>query len=99
MNKSSLISSASSTGWIPVRNYYAKTLIQSQRPSCNKAMSAFHRYRLDKRRILACICGYRCCVNEEEYEALTGLCFTCGKEGCCANDHRFIGVIPAGMGL
>jgi len=99
MNKRNLISSAGSAGFIPVRNYYAKTLIQSQCPSCKMPMPVFQRYRLDKKRILACICGYRCYVNEEEYEALTGLCFTCGKEGCCANDHRFIGVIPAGMGL
>jgi len=97
--KSSLINSASSASWISVRNYYTKLLIQSQCPSCNKPMPAFHRYRLDKRRILACTCGYRRCVNEDEYETITGLCFVCGKQYCCANDHRFIGVIPAGMGL
>ena len=96
--KSSLISSASAAGLIPARDY-TRALIQSSCPSCKKPMPAFHRYRLDKRRILACTCGYKHCVSEDEYEALTGLCFTCGKEGCCASDHRFNGVIPAGIGL
>jgi hypothetical protein len=98
MNKRNLISSASSTGWIPVRDY-TRALIQSQCPSCKKEMPVFQKYRLDKRRILACTCGYRRCVNEDEYETITGLCFVCGKQDCCANDHRFIGMIPAGMGL
>ena len=96
--KSSLISSASAAGLIPVRDY-TRALIQSQCPSCKKQMPAFHRYRLDKRRILACICGCRRCVNEDEYEDITGLCFVCGAPDCCASDHRFNGVIPAGMGL
>lgn len=96
--QNSLISTANSAGWIPVRDY-TRALIESQCPSCRKQMPAFHRYRLDKKRVLSCSCGYRRCVNEDEYEAITCLCFTCGKEGCCANDHRFIGLTPAGSGL
>jgi hypothetical protein len=98
MNKRNLISSASFARLIPVRDY-TRALIQSQCPFCKKQMPSFHRYRLDKRRILACTCGYKRCVNEDEYEAITELCFICGKSGCCASDHRFNGVIPAGMGL
>ena len=95
--KSSLISSASAVGLIPVRDY-TRALIKSQCPSCNKPMPSFHRYRLSKEKILACICGYRRCVSEDEYERLTGRCFVCGKKGCTGYDHRFHGKL-IGMGF
>ncbi|MDA3790183.1 MAG: hypothetical protein PF503_17035 [Desulfobacula sp.] len=99
MNKKSiLISTAMSISWIPVTDN-TQTFIQSPCPSCNRQMMVFQRSRFEKERTFACICDYRHRMNEGEYEVLTGLCFTCGKEECCANDHRFIGVIPAGMGL
>jgi len=89
MNKeSSLTSSSSAVGLIPVRDY-TRALIQSQCPSCKKPMPAFQRHRLSQEKILVCICGYRRCVCEEEYERLTSRCGVCGKKGCTGYDHRF----------
>lgn len=85
--KSSLISSSSYSNWVPVRDY-TRALIQSPCPSCKNPMPAFQRYRLDKIRVLSCTCGYRRCVNEDGYEDITGLCFVCGKQDCCASDHK-----------
>jgi hypothetical protein len=61
----------------------------------------FQKSRLSKNKIFRCACGYRLVVAEKEYEAITGRCFICGKgkKDCCARDHRFIGIIPAGLGL
>ena len=98
MKKETLIRHARSTGFYPVTDN-KRNPIRIRCPSCNRKMNVFQKSQHEKERIFACICGYRYRVNEGEYEALTGLCFICGKEGCCANDHRFIGVIPAGMGL
>jgi hypothetical protein len=37
-------------------------------------------------------------MKETEYEAMTGACFICGNEACCASDHRFKGEL-IGMGF
>ncbi|MBT4288321.1 MAG: hypothetical protein HOJ48_06935 [Desulfobacula sp.] len=99
MNKKRvLIRTAMSIGFYPVTDN-TQTFIQIPCPSCNRQMLVFHQPRFKQERLFACICDYRCRVAEKEYEAITGRCFICGKRNCCARDHRFIGIIPAGMGL
>jgi len=96
--KSILIRKAMSIGWIPVTDD-TRTFIQIPCPSCARQMMVFQKSRLAKERVFKCICNYRRQVNEEEYEQLSGRCFVCGKRKCCGSDHRFTGIIPAGMGL
>ena len=96
--KSFLIQCAISFGWFPVTDH-TRTFIQIPCPSCEKQMMVFQKTHLGKERIFKCSCGYRLTVAEKDYEAMTGRCFVCGKRNCCARDHRFNGVIRAGMGL
>jgi hypothetical protein len=99
MNKKSfLIQCAISFGWFPVTDQ-SKTFIQTPCPSCERQMMVFQKTHLGKERIFQCTCGYKLKADEAEYEDLTGRCFVCGKRNCCGKDHRFIGTIPAGMGL
>jgi len=99
MNKKSiLIRTAMSKGWVPVTDH-TRTFIQTPCPSCKRQMMVFQKSRLSKERIFKCVCGYRLTVAEKDYEAMTGRCFVCGRKKCCGQDHRFNGVIRAGMAL
>jgi len=60
-------------------------------PSCQSPMKHPQRTFLPRDKIFNCSCGYRLAVSETEYEAMTGACFICGKDNCCASDHRFKG--------
>jgi len=96
--KTALIRRAISKGLFPITDN-TRSFVQILCPSCERQMMVFQKPHLWKERIFKCICGYRLTVAEKEYEAITGRCFVCGKRNCCGRDHRFIGIIPAGMGL
>jgi len=96
--KTALIRRTLSKGWFP-KTDDTRTFVQIPCPSCERQMMVFQKPHLGKERIFKCICGCHLAVPEKEYEAMTGRCFVCGKRDCCARDHRFIGIIPAGMGL
>lgn len=95
--KSNLIRTAMFFGFQPVVDN-TRTFIQVSCPSCNRQMMVFQQSRLEKERLFACICDYRCRVSEGGFEELTGRCFVCGKRNCCAEDHRFHGELM-GMGF
>lgn len=67
-------------------------------PSCQSPMKHPQRTFLPKDKIFKCSCGFSKTMKETEYEAMTGACFICGKEACCASDHRFHGEL-IGMGF
>lgn len=68
-------------------------------PRCQRSMTATRRSITNQTRLFLCTCGHHEWMKEKQFEAITGRCFLCGKRDCSAKDHRFNGIIPAGMGL
>lgn len=67
--------------------------------SCQQPMKAVRKSILHQSRLFVCVCGHQEWISEQQFEVITGQCFICGKGNCCARNHRFNGIIPAGMGL
>ncbi len=68
-------------------------------PSCQSPMKSVRKSILNQTRLFVCVCGYDEWISVKRFEDITNQCFICGKSDCCARDHSFNGIIPAGMGL